>query len=80
MITQLRWIKKIREKNILIKYEDLPINSSIVGVSCALHFTHCVVQMLQFYQQLFRHFRENVLKFTGRVERLILLESNIKLF
>lgn len=79
MITQLRWIKKIREKNILIKYEDLPINSSIVGVSCALHFTHSVVQMLQFYQQ-FRDFRENVLKFTGRVESLILLESNIKLF
>jgi len=45
MITQLRWIKRICEKNILIKYEEeLPINSRVVGVSCASHFTHSVVQ------------------------------------
>jgi hypothetical protein len=37
MITQLR--------NILIQYEEeLPINSTVVGVSCALQITHSVVQ------------------------------------
>jgi hypothetical protein len=45
LITQPKWIKRICEKNILIKHEEeLPINSRVVGVSCASHFTHSVVQ------------------------------------
>jgi hypothetical protein len=70
MMIKLGWIKRIYENNILIKYEEeLPINSRVLGVSCASHFTPSFVTVTSVLVQAAKgkcshYFRQ----FTGRVE------------